>query len=120
MDTMSNKKKSQWTLPNNYKDYFSASSDEMFKARHPFGYPFLVALGMIALLLPMVLYLVFVFPVADNNPWLLLGVAGAFIVGVGFFNFVSIIIKQYLGHLVSILSFLVGAVMIWISLLLVL
>ena len=30
--------------------------------------------------------------------------------------FVAIIIKQYLGHFVSILSFIIGSILIWISL----
>lgn len=31
-------KHSNWTLPNDYKNYFYASSDDEFKAKHPIGY----------------------------------------------------------------------------------
>ena len=41
---------------------------------------------------------------------------GSMIFGVGLFNFVAILINQYLGHLVSLLSFLIGGVLIWVSL----
>ena len=41
---------------------------------------------------------------------------GAFLIGIGLFNFVAIIIRQYLGHLVSIVSFILGGACIWISL----
>ena len=73
-------------------------------------------LGIAALLLPVILYMVFVIPIADNSPWLMLGWVGGFVIGIGLFNFVAIIIKQYLGHWVSIISFIIGSIFIWISL----
>ncbi len=107
----------QWYPPIGSSAYFSISSDDEFKGRHPVGYWFLVALGILVLFLPFLLYSLYAFSVnPDGNAWLTLGWAGAFIVGIGLFNFVSIIIKQYLGHLVSILSFLIGGVMIAVSL----
>ena len=36
--------------------------------------------------------------------------------GIGLFNLVAIIIRQYLGHFVSILSFIIGGIMVAISL----
>ena len=110
------KKSGKWTPPKGSKAYFSVESDYDFQQRHPIGYGFLVMFGIAALLLPVVLYLIFVLPVADNSPWLMLGWVGGFVIGIGLFNFVAIIIKQYLGHLVSILSFLIGGFLVWISL----
>lgn len=110
------KKSSKWTPPQGASVYFSAASDYKFKEKHPIGYGFLVLFGIVALLLPVVLYLIFVIPYDINSAWMMLGWVGAFIVGIGFFNLVAIIIKQYLGHLVSILSFVIGGVLIWISL----
>ncbi len=109
------KKKKQWTPPKGASAYFSPSSDDEFKEKHPIGYKFLVALGMVALLLPVFLYVVIVGLLADDSPWILLGWVGAFIIGIGLFNFVAIIIKQYLGHWVSIISFILGSLLIWIS-----
>ena len=112
------RKNSKWTPPKGASAYFSASSDYDFKKKHPIGYFFLVMLGMFALILPIALYLIFVIPYQINSPWIMLGWVGGFIIGIGLFNFVAIIIKQYLGHLVSILSFAIGSVLIWISLIL--
>ena len=49
-------KKSNWSPPKNYKDYFYASSDDEFKSKHPVGYFFLVLLGLTALLLPAIVF----------------------------------------------------------------
>ena len=62
-DTMGKKKKhkkSSWTPPKDYKDYFYASSEDEFKAKHPIGYVFLVMLGITVLLLPALLFSIFV------------------------------------------------------------
>lgn len=109
-------KNSKWIPPQGSSFYFFAVSDYEFKAKHPIGYVFLVILGIIALMLPVILYLVFVIPYDINSPWMMLGWLGGFCIGVGLFNLVAIIIKQYLGHLVSIISFIVGSILIWISL----
>lgn len=73
-------------------------------------------LGIFALMLPVVLYIAHASAIGGNSQWMTLGFAGAFIIGVGLFNFVSIIIKQYMGHLVSIISFILGGLLIAISL----
>ena len=105
----------KWTPPKEAPSYFFATSDFEFKEKHPIGYGFLMLLAIVALLLPVVLYL-FVIPNDINSAWIMLGWVGAFIIGIGLFNFVAIIIKQYLGHLVSILSFIIGSLLIGISL----
>lgn len=110
------RKNSNWKPPKGAKTYFFARSDYEFKKKHPIGYGFLVALGIVALLLPVILYLFFVIPYDINSPWIMLGWLGGFIIGIGLFNFVAIIIKQYLGHWVSITSFILGSILIWLSL----
>ena len=110
------KKPSQWTPPKGSKNYFKASSDEAFRKKHPVGYAFLVMLAIAVLLLPSLLFCV---PVSiaygSDNGWIMLGFAGGFVFGIGLFNFVAIIIKQYLGHWLSIICFLLGSVMMFIS-----
>ncbi len=108
-------KQSKWTPPKGASAYFYASSDEEFKRRHPIGYFFLVLLGISALLLPAVLYTIYTISEGYNSGWIMFGWVGAFIIGIGLFNFVAIIIKQYLGHLVSILSFVIGGIMVAVS-----
>ena len=85
------KKSSKWTPPKGASAYFSAASDYEFKEKHPIGYGFLVLLGIVALLLPGVLYLIFVIPYDINSAWMMLGWIGAFIVGIGFIATVRII-----------------------------
>ncbi len=101
--------RSQWLPPKGAGDYFAMSSDDAFKRVHPVGYWFAVMLGIGVLLLPAILYCSWISPMAEGKDgWVLLGGVGGFIVGVGLFNFVAIILKQYLGHLVSIICFAVG------------
>ena len=94
------------------QEFFYASSDDEFKAKHPIGYIFLVLLGITVLLLPAIMFSIFV---GTDSGWVMLGFVGGFIFGIGLFNFVAIIIKQYLGHWVSIISFLLGGIMMLIS-----
>lgn len=101
-------RKLYWLPPKGFRAFFHLSSDEEFKSRHPIGYWFIVALGCAALLAPMILYGMF-----RHSPNVgLAGIAGTFIIGIGLFNFVSILLHQYLGHLLSLLSFLLGAILI--------
>ena len=86
------KKKNLWLPPKGASAYFNVASDARFKEKHPVGYAFLVVFGIAVFMMPMLLF------------------------GVGLFNFVAILINQYLGHLVSLLSFLIGGVLIWVSL----
>ncbi len=108
--------KSKWKPPKGAASYFSPASDEAFKRRHPIGYGALVALGIFALMLPSFILIAFL-PRLPNSGFIMLAMAGCFIIGVGLFNLVAIIIGQYLGHLVTIGCFVVGGVLTGMSLL---
>ena len=105
----------QWFPPKGSAAYFHMESDADFQRRHPVGYVFAVLLGIFALLLPMTVYVLLVLPPTPPGFGVFLGMAGGFIVGIGLFNFVAIILHQYLGHLVSILCFLIGGVLMAVS-----
>ena len=112
---MSKKKKrnkafprSYWVPPKGYEKFFDASSDYEFKSKHPVGYWFLVLLSLLALVLPSVVFLALT---GTDSGWAILGVLGGFMFGIGLFNFVAIIIKQYLGHWVSVISFALGGIL---------
>ena len=107
----------QWFPPKGSAAYFHMESDADFQRRHPVGYVFAVLLGIFALLLPMFVYVLLLLPI-DTPPsfGIFLGMAGGFIFGIGLFNFVAIILHQYLGHLVSILCFLIGGILMAASL----
>ncbi|MBR4194693.1 MAG: hypothetical protein IKQ54_10250 [Oscillospiraceae bacterium] len=100
----------QWLPPRGSAAYFAMESDGDFKRRHPIGYVFLVILGIAAFILPIIVFGVLCYFKNPNaGGWIsLLGVFGGMIAGVGLFNLVAVIIKQYLGHLVTILSLLIG------------
>ena len=107
----------QWLPPRDSAAYFMMDSDDDFKARHPVGYGLLVTLAIVALVLPIALYMLYAFSIdPEGNGWMVLGWIGAFIIGIGLFNFVAIFVKQYMGHLLSILCFLIGGIMIAVSL----
>ena len=106
----------QWSPPKGSAAYFHMESDADFQRRHPVGYVFAVLLGIFALLLPEIVYLLLLLPPqAPPSFGVFLGMAGGFIFGIGLFNFVAIILHQYLGHLVSILCFLIGGVLMAVS-----
>ena len=106
----------QWFPPKGSAAFFLMESDADFQRRHPVGYVFAVLLGILALLLPEIVYLLLLLPPhAPPSFGVFLGMAGGFIFGIGLFNFVAIILHQYLGHLVSILSFLIGGVLMTVS-----
>ena len=106
----------QWFPPKGSAAFFLMESDADFQRRHPVGYVFAVLLGIFALLLPVIVYgLLVLKPDAPPSFGLFLGLAGGFIFGIGLFNFVAIILHQYLGHLVSILCFLIGGAMMAVS-----
>lgn len=110
------KKSSSWIPPSNYKDYFNPSYDDVFKEAHPIGYVFLVILSILSLILPAFLFLFIVGIIyGRDNGWIMLGVLGGFVFGIGLFNFTAIIIRQYLGHLMSILSFVIGGALMFVS-----
>ena len=107
----------QWWPPKGSAAFFSMGSDADFKRAHPIGYGFLVALGITALLTPFLAYALYTgIALSAASGWLILGWVGAFIIGIGLYNFVALIIKQYLGHWVSILCFLIGGILVAVSL----
>ena len=108
----------QWAPPKGSAAFFLRGSDAEFARAHPVGYGFTVALGILALLLPVMIYGIYtgiLYPSAGGG-LVVLGCIGAFLIGIGLFNFVAIIVRQYLGHWVSILSFLIGGITVALSL----
>lgn len=99
--------------------YLSRESDYEFKTHHPILYKFVVGLGLLSLFVPMFGFLVIATLLApQSNAWMLLGLVGSFVFGVGLFNFVAIIMKQYLGLKLSIMTFSIGLALMVISILL--
>ena len=106
----------QWFPPKGSAAFFLMESDAEFQRRHPVGYVFAVLLGITVLLLPAIMFCAYITRHYQGATYhIMLGFVGGFIVGIGLFNFVAIILHQYLGHLVSILCFLIGGAMMAVS-----
>ena len=107
-----------WNLPKDeVRFWFTPWSDMAFQSKHPVLYVMLIIIGITVLLLPAVVFSVFAFriPGAEYDGWVILGAAGGFIVGIGLFNIVAAWMRQYLGHFVTIICFLIGAAMMAVS-----
>lgn len=106
-----------WGVPRNAAAYFDMGSDRAFQKAHPVAYGFLVFLAIIALMGPYFVFLVYTQGInpAPDSSWLALGLLGTFIFGIGLFNFVAAIFKQYLGHWLSMICFLVGSALVAIT-----
>ena len=74
-------------------------------------------LAIIALVGPGFVFLIYTQAInpAPNSAWLMLGGLGTFIFGIGLFNFVAALLKQYLGHWLSISCFLIGSALVAIT-----
>ena len=95
--------------PENSLEFFSREADADFKWLFPGVYRLLCLLGIAAIVLPMVGYLVCAVLLELPSEWpLLLGMAGAFVFGVGLFNLVAAWMHQYLGHLLTAVCLLGG------------
>ena len=96
--------------PKNKWEYFSPASDEDFKRLHPIGYKVLCLIGITALMLPQIVYIVYCLLInpAPNEWTLMLGYVGTFVIGIGLFNIVAAWIHQYLGHLLTAVCLLGG------------
>ena len=100
-------------VPKNALFYFTPLADAEFKANHPKAYPWLLATAMIAFLLPMLVYGMVLFCCgAPNSFWMIFGLVGALIIGVGLFNIVSAFVQMYLGHTVTIVCLLLGGAIV--------
>ena len=110
------RQKLYWLPPKGASAFFLLDSDEEFKRRHPVGYIFVVAFGIIAFAGPLFINMAYTHNARVDNLGAFLQLTGAFCFGIGLFNLVAIIVKQYLGHLFSILCFLIGCACIAASL----
>ncbi|MBQ4560847.1 MAG: hypothetical protein IJA55_00775 [Clostridia bacterium] len=104
--------------PKNKWEFFFPESDETFKKLHPVGYYVLAFIGLAALMLPIILYMLYVSCVNPSpNEWPMgLGFLGGFIMGIGLFNIVAAFIHQYLGHLLTVICLSGGSVIMAVSL----
>ncbi len=102
-------------FPKNAKQFFSPISDDEYKAQHPLAFKVLIAIGITVLLLPTILFVIVCDSKDAGSGWMLLGLAGSFIMGIGLFNIVAAWLGQYLGHMVTFVCLLGGGSLVTIS-----
>ena len=104
--------------PKNKWLYFLPNSDDGFKKQHPVAYGFLRAFGLIALFAPMIAYLVVCFLNHHifENGFVMLGLAGSFMIGIGLFNIVAAFVHQYLGHTLTLICIGGGGALVAVTL----
>lgn len=109
--------KFQKDFPDNVIRYIDPASDKEFKKKHPVKYGMLVFCGIAGLVLPLVILMLVteVFFPAPSSGFLIMGMAGCFIIGIGIFNIVAAWIGQYLGHAVTIGCFSIGGILVAIN-----
>ena len=103
-------KKKKGKIKPNFDIYSEGEDSEVFKEKSPKAYRRICLVGILALILPMLVFLayaMFINP-APNSGFLLLVFAGCFIMGVGFFNIVAAWMNAYLGHWFTAICLLLG------------
>lgn len=105
--------------PKNKWEYFSRSADEDFKLLHPVLYPVIATIGCASFILPVIIYYICVLAFSLPNEWpVISGMVGVFIFGIGLFNIVAAWMHQYLGHLLTAVCLIGGALITAVSMLL--
>ena len=107
-----------WKIPKNIKEYFSPKRERQLKEKYGKLYTLHTILSIVILLLP---FLVFIFLIptsafeattklGDLLSFLgfTLGFIGSLAIGIGFANIFMAIIKQYLGHFVTLIAMAIG------------
>ena len=108
-----------WKIPENAKEFFSPKKEKELKEKYGKYYTLHTIVGIVILLSPFIAFF-FIAPLneASTNFYNILGAIGGFLgfvgsisIGIGLLNIFMILVKQYLGHLVTIISIVGGIVL---------
>ena len=110
--------KDYWKIPKNIKEYFSPKRERELKEKYGKLYTLHTILSIMILLLP---FLVFIFLIPTSafeattklGELLIflgftLGFIGSLAIGIGFANIFMAIVKQYLGHFITLIAMTIG------------
>ena len=109
-----------WKLPKDAKKYFSPKQEKILKEKYGVFYTILTILSIVVLIVPFIVFLI----VAPENAFepttqignicgavgSILGLIGSFSIGVSLVNILSALLKQYLGHWVTLITLVGGVV----------
>jgi hypothetical protein len=110
-----------WNLPKNVKNYFSPKQEKYLKEKYGKLYTFHTILSIVIVLMPFIIYLC-IAPSNAFNPTTqsgnilgaiggILGLIGSVSIGVGIVNCFMALIKQYLGHWVTLIAIIGGVIL---------
>ena len=117
-----------WKIPRDAKQYFSPKYEKKLKEKYGMWYTLHTVLSILIAFLPLVLF----FIISPSNAFEpstqigniigglggIIGVIGSVIVGVGLVNIFMALVKQYLGHWVTIITIIGGTILDLLALLL--
>ena len=110
------KKAGKWNVSKNAHKYFDPHYDDKFKAEHPVLYWLTVAAIILCVLVGPFIYIWLCSVVEPDGVFsfleiliLIIGFISSFGISIGICNLLMILHKQYLGHKVTLYSFLLGA-----------
>ena len=110
-----------WKIPKNANQYFSPKYEKKLKDRYGIWYTFHTFLSILIGIVPLVVFFI-VSPSNAFNPSTqidnviggiggIIGIIGSVSIGVGLVNIFMFLIKQYLGHWVTIVSIVGGTLL---------
>ncbi len=110
-----------WKIPRNAKKFFSPKQEKELKAKYGIWYTFHTILSIVILLTPFFIFL-FLSPNNAFDPTTqsgnllgaiggIIGLIGSFSIGIGLVNIFMTLVKQYLGHIVTLVS-IVGGILL--------
>lgn len=117
-----------WKIPQNAKKYFSPKQEKLLKQKYGGWYTVHTILSIVILFIPLIAFFCLI-PSNGFNPETqggnllgaiaaIIGLIGSASVGVGFVNIFMALVKQYLGHYVTLISIVGGIVVDAIAILL--
>ena len=110
-----------WKIPRNAKKFFSPKQEKELKAKYGIWYTFHTILSIVILLTPFFIFL-FLSPSNAFEPTTqsgnllgaiggIIGLIGSFSIGIGLVNIFMTLVKQYLGHIVTLVA-IVGGILL--------
>lgn len=110
-----------WKLPQNVKEFFSPKREQHLKEKYGVWYTIHTVFSVIILVIPCFIFLL-LSPNSAFEPTtqrgnlyglfgFILGLLGSFSIGVGFVNIFMVFIKQYLGHIVTLIAIAGGVLL---------
>ncbi len=107
-----------WRIPKNVKEYFSPKREKQLKEKYGKLYTVHTVFSVVILLIPFLVFMLLI-PTSAFEPTTkfgdllsllggILGFMGSLAIGIGLGNIFMAIVKQYLGHFVTLIFIAIG------------